>query len=117
MGNDFQKFALQHQDDDFNKKDLMEEVVATNDTIYPCAKPSDITGQSLAVTMETDKNKVLNSMATNITPMMESRKLKKQLMKYKNFWISLLMKTWTKMLLATLQMSSSLKDSAPIWKQ
>jgi len=77
--NDFQKFALQHQDDDFNKKDLMEEVVATNDTIYPCAKPSDITGQSLAVTMETDKNKVLNSMATNITPMLTPVKLNQPL--------------------------------------
>merc|ERR1712088_541324 len=64
---------------DFNKKDLMEEVVATNDTIYPCAKPSDITGQSLAVTMETDKNKVLNSMATNITPMLTPVKLNQPL--------------------------------------
>ena len=70
--NDFQKFALQHhQEDDFNKKDLMEEVT-NNDMYYQSAKPSDITGQSLAVTMETDKTKVLNSMATsanNITPM------------------------------------------------
>jgi len=71
--NDFQKFALQQQEDGFNKKDLMEEVNATNDMFYPSAKPSDITGQSLAVTMETDKTKVLNSMATppkNTVPML-----------------------------------------------
>merc|ERR1712156_1038072 len=79
MGNEFQKFALQHQGDDFNKKDLMEELAATNDVIYPCAKPSDITGQSLAVTMETDKTKVLNSMATNITPMLTPVKLNQPL--------------------------------------
>jgi hypothetical protein len=59
--NDFQKFALDHQDDGFNKKDLMDETM--NDLYYPSAKPSDITGQTLAVTMEADKNKVLNSMA------------------------------------------------------
>lgn len=62
--NDFQKFALsiQQQEDGFNnKKDLMEE--ATNDMFFPSAKPSDITGQTLAVAMETDKTKVLNSMA------------------------------------------------------
>lgn len=59
--NNFQNFALDHQDDDgFNKKDLMDEVM--NDMFYPSAKPSDITGQSLAVTMEADKTKVLNSM-------------------------------------------------------
>jgi len=60
---DFQKFALniQQQEDGFNKKDLMEE--ANTDMFYPSAKPSDITGQTLAVTMETDKTKVLNSMA------------------------------------------------------
>jgi len=62
--NDFQKFALsiQQQEDGFNKKDHMEEEAAS-DTFYPSAKPSDITGQTLAVTMETDKTKVLNSMA------------------------------------------------------
>lgn len=59
--NNFQNFALDHQDDDgFNKQDLMDEVM--NDMIYPSAKPSDITGQTLAVTMEADKTKVLNSM-------------------------------------------------------
>jgi len=60
---DFQKFALniQQQEDGFNKKDLMEE--ANTDMFFPSAKPSDITGQTLAVTMETDKTKVLNSMA------------------------------------------------------
>merc|ERR1719158_1382484 len=69
---EFQKFALQHQGDDFNKKDLMEELAATNDVVYPSAKPSDITGQSLAVTMETDKSKVLSSMLipTIHTPML-----------------------------------------------
>jgi len=80
--NDFQKFALQHhQEDDFNKKDLMEEVT-NNDMYYQSAKPSDITGQSLAVTMETDKTKVLNSMATsanNITPMLAPVKLHQSL--------------------------------------
>jgi hypothetical protein len=62
--NDFQKFALDHQDDDGfnNKKDLMDQATM-NDMFYPSAKPSDITGQTLAVTMEADKNKVLNSMA------------------------------------------------------
>ena len=76
--NDFTKFALQHQEDGFNKKDLNEEVTATNDMYYPSAKPSDITGQSLAVTMETDKTKVLSSMATtsnNIPPMLTPVKL------------------------------------------
>ena len=61
--NDFQKFALaqnQQQDDGFDKRDLMDEAAA--DIFYPSAKPSDITGQSLAATMETDKNKVLSSM-------------------------------------------------------
>jgi len=61
--NDFQKFALaqnQQQDDGFEKRDLMDEAAA--DVFYPSAKPSDITGQSLAATMETDKNKVLSSM-------------------------------------------------------
>jgi hypothetical protein len=72
--NDFQKFALniQQQEDGFNKKQLMDEV--TTDMFYPSANPSDITGQSLAVTMETDKNKVLNSMAiptANTTPMLD----------------------------------------------
>lgn len=65
--NDFQKFALQqsiqqHQEDGFNKKDLMEEE-ATTDMYYPSANPSDITGQTLAVAMKTDKTNVLNSMA------------------------------------------------------
>jgi len=62
--NDFQKFALDHQEDDGfnNKKDLMDQAIM-NDMFYPSAKPSDITGQTLAVTMEADKNKVLNSMA------------------------------------------------------
>jgi hypothetical protein len=62
--NDFQKFALsiQQQEDGFNKKHLMEEE-ATSDIFFPSAKPSDITGQTLAVAMETDKTKVLNSMA------------------------------------------------------
>ena len=76
--NDFTKFALQHQEDGFNKKDLNEEVTATNDMYYPSAKPSDITGQSLAVTMETDKTKVLSSMATtsnDIPPMLTPVKL------------------------------------------
>ena len=62
--NDFQKFALaqnQQQDDGFDKRDLMDEAAAA-DIFYPSAKPSDITGQSLAATMETDKNKVLSSM-------------------------------------------------------
>jgi hypothetical protein len=59
--NEFQEFAQNHQDDGFNKKDLMDE--ALNDMYYQSAKPSDITGQTLAVTMEADKNKVLNSMA------------------------------------------------------
>jgi hypothetical protein len=72
--NDFQKFALniEQQEDGFNKKQLMDEV--TTDMFYPSANPSDITGQSLAVTMETDKNKVLNSMAiptANTTPMLD----------------------------------------------
>ena len=61
--NDFQKFALaqnQQQDDGFDKRDLMDEAAA--DIFYPSAKPSDITGQSLAATMATDKNKVLSSM-------------------------------------------------------
>jgi hypothetical protein len=40
----------------------MEELMG--DTFYPSAKPSDITGQSLALTMEDDKNKVLNAIAT-----------------------------------------------------
>ena len=65
-------------EDGFNKKDLMEEVTATNDMYYPSAKPSDITGQSLAVTMETDKTKVLSSMATtsnSIPPMLTPVKL------------------------------------------
>jgi hypothetical protein len=62
--NDFQKFALaqnQQQDDGFDKRDLMDEAAAA-DIFYPSAKPSDITGQSLAATMATDKNKVLSSM-------------------------------------------------------
>ena len=66
--NDFQKFALDQQDDGFNKKDLMDE--AMNDMFYPSAKPSDITGQTLAVAMEADKNKVLNSMAIPTTTYM-----------------------------------------------
>jgi len=82
--NDFQKFALQHhQEDGFNKKHLMEEVTTTNnDMYYPSANPSDITGQSLAATMETDKTKVLNSMATStnsITPMLSPVKLHQSL--------------------------------------
>jgi len=62
--NDFQKFALsiQQQEDGFDKKHLMEEE-ATSDIFFPSANPSDITGQTLAVAMETDKTKVLNSMA------------------------------------------------------
>lgn len=63
--NEFQEFAQNHQDDGFNKKDLMDE--AFNDMYYQSAKPSDITGQTLAVTMEADKNKVLNSMALPTT--------------------------------------------------
>merc|ERR1719191_1836668 len=49
---------------------------------YPSANPSDITGQSLAATMETDKTKVLNSMVTstnNITPMLSPAKLHQSL--------------------------------------
>merc|ERR1712001_146056 len=62
--NDFQKFALaqnQQQDDGFDKRDLMDEAAAA-DIFYPSAKPSDITGQSLAGTMETEKTKGLSSM-------------------------------------------------------
>jgi len=79
--NDFQKFALsiQQQEDGFNnKKDLMED--ATNDMFFPSAKPSDITGQTLAVTMETDKTKVLNSMAipsTNNADQVDNAKVQK----------------------------------------
>jgi len=75
--NDFQRFALNQQqveekEDDFNKKDLIDDVMMTSDMFYPSAKPSDITGQSLAVTMETDKSKVLSSMLipTIHTPML-----------------------------------------------
>jgi len=77
--NDFQKFALNQQqqeqveeDDGFNKKALIDDVMLTTDMFYPSARPSDITGQSLAVTMETDKTKVLNSMSipTNHTSML-----------------------------------------------
>ena len=54
----------------------MEE--ATNDMFFPSAKPSDITGQTLAVAMETDKTKVLNSMAipsTNNTDQVDNAKV------------------------------------------
>lgn len=59
--NAFQNFTLDQQKDGLFQNELMEDVMG--DTFYPSAKPSDITGQSLAVTMEDDKNKVLNSMA------------------------------------------------------
>merc|ERR1712226_1254597 len=69
MGNQQQ---VEEKEDDFNKKDLIDDVMMTSDMFYPSAKPSDITGQSLAVTMETDKSKVLSSMLipTIHTPML-----------------------------------------------
>lgn len=67
--NEFQNFTLDQQEKDgLFRNELMEDVMG--ETFYPSAKPSDITGQSLAVTMEDDKNKVLNSMA--ITPNKEA---------------------------------------------
>ena len=60
--NDFQNFTLDQEKDGLFQNQLMEELMG--DTFYASAKPSDITGQSLALTMEDDKNKVLNAMAT-----------------------------------------------------
>jgi len=60
--NDFQNFTLDQEKDGLLQNNLMEELMG--DTFYPSAKPSDITGQSLALTMEDDKNKVLNAIAT-----------------------------------------------------
>jgi len=60
--NNFQNFTLDQEKDGLFQYESMEEVMG--DTFYPSAKPSDITGQSLALTMEDDKNKVLNAIAT-----------------------------------------------------
>jgi hypothetical protein len=60
--NNFQNFTLDQEKDGLFQYESMEEVMG--DTFYPSAKPSDITGQSLALTMEDDKNKVLSAIAT-----------------------------------------------------
>lgn len=60
--NNFQNFTLDQEKDALFQNEMMEELMG--DTFYPSAKPSDITGQSLALTMEDDKNKVLNAMVT-----------------------------------------------------
>lgn len=58
--NNFQNWNYNDQHNNGLNKDLMEDSMAD---FYLSAKPSDITGQSLAFKMEDDKNKVLTSMA------------------------------------------------------
>lgn len=59
--NNFQNVTNADQIDGLKQEDLMDETM--EDMFYLSAKPSDITGQSLAYTMQQDKNKVLNNMA------------------------------------------------------
>jgi len=68
--NDFQNFALDHQYDGLDDQKFIDETMT--ETFFHSANPTDITGQTLAVTMEADKNKVLNSMAIPTTmPMLK----------------------------------------------
>jgi hypothetical protein len=60
--NDFQNFTLDQEKDYLFQTEIMTEELL-GDNFYPSAKPSDITGQSLALTMEDDKNKVLNAIS------------------------------------------------------